>query len=246
MINTKQLCALLKISDKTAYNWRKNEGLPYIQITPKKIQYDEVDVMEWVKTHNVVVSPEVDIEDIIFKQIRDSIFAQYEELSDKPVEEKLEKLIKTHNKLIKYYIDITTTNKEDFLKYLEKWNLKLEESSFESRIINKLNDKDFEGLMLNGLMRQIQELRAEQISFICGHFKLSTIDRRFKSFDIFNAEGAMDLADEFTKALGMQERFLEKIATITIKNSKNVLDELPTDDDIQELYDIANDSEKKI
>jgi predicted DNA-binding transcriptional regulator AlpA len=50
LINTKQLCDWLSISENTAYNWRKKENMPYIQITRKTIKYDKNEVIKWLKS----------------------------------------------------------------------------------------------------------------------------------------------------------------------------------------------------
>lgn len=51
LINTKQLCEWLGISANTAYNWRKNEKLPFIQITQKTIKYDKDEITKWLKAN---------------------------------------------------------------------------------------------------------------------------------------------------------------------------------------------------
>ena len=237
LITVKELCTQMKVTRTTIDNWRK-QGMPYEKFG-KLVRFNDTDVMKWIKSRNIELSPEIDLEDLIFRQIRDSIFEEYEEIKNKPFEETAMALIKTHNKLIKWFMDVTIGSKQDFLNYMKKWNLKIDDSNKLNRMLTSLNDEDFDGIMLGGLIRQIQELRAEEIARICQHFQILTMERRFKHFDIFDKEGAMDLADEFTTALVIQEKFLEKVAELTIKNSKNVLDELPSDAEIQELYDIC-------
>lgn len=51
LINTKQLCEWLGISENTAYNWRKNENLPYTQLTKRTIKYDIDKVNLWLKNN---------------------------------------------------------------------------------------------------------------------------------------------------------------------------------------------------
>lgn len=50
IVNTKQLAMYLGVTDQTLYNWRKNNGLPYMQLTRKKILYNLEEVMEWTKS----------------------------------------------------------------------------------------------------------------------------------------------------------------------------------------------------
>jgi predicted DNA-binding transcriptional regulator AlpA len=49
LINTKQLCNWLGISENTAYNWRKNQKLPFIKLTKKTIKYDKKEIIKWLQ-----------------------------------------------------------------------------------------------------------------------------------------------------------------------------------------------------
>lgn len=53
IINTKKLCEWLEISENTAYNWRKYNGLPYKKITKKTIQYDREEVINWLNKNSM-------------------------------------------------------------------------------------------------------------------------------------------------------------------------------------------------
>jgi excisionase family DNA binding protein len=51
LINTKELCQWLGISENTAYNWRKNEKLPFIQLSRKTIKYDKNEIIKWLRNN---------------------------------------------------------------------------------------------------------------------------------------------------------------------------------------------------
>lgn len=53
LITTKQLCEWLGISENTAYNYRKIQGLPFLQLTRKTIKYDKDEVRKWLKEKGI-------------------------------------------------------------------------------------------------------------------------------------------------------------------------------------------------
>jgi len=199
MINTKQLCEILKISDKTAYNWRENEGLPYIRVGPKKIQYNEDDVMEWVKTHNIEARLKVDIEDLEHNQTGKIIDKQFENFEKKTTEEQLN----LYNLVIKYATKNMT----------------------------------YEGTKLDEVVKAVQMTRSISIASICSEYRFYALRERHK-FNWLEVPREQ-LEDELDSVLARQQRFSEKLTTLILKNIGDNLESLPTDEDIQELYDIA-------
>lgn len=53
IINTKQLCDWLGISESTAYEWRKTKNLPYKKISKKIIKYNTAEVQEWLDKNSI-------------------------------------------------------------------------------------------------------------------------------------------------------------------------------------------------
>lgn len=50
-ITEEELCEWLKISQNTAYRWRKN-GMPYLRIE-RSIRYDKDKVKEWIQKNSL-------------------------------------------------------------------------------------------------------------------------------------------------------------------------------------------------
>lgn len=51
LLSTKQLSELLGVNTNTLSNWRKNKGLPYIQVE-KTIRYNRQEVEAWLREQN--------------------------------------------------------------------------------------------------------------------------------------------------------------------------------------------------
>lgn len=230
IINTKQLCEWLKISSNTAYNWRKNEGLPYTQLTKRTIQYDKEEVEKWLKNRNKAM---VDPKDIALKETMDKLKIN---LQGNFIEKSIDDKLSLYDQLLQFGHEFTILDKQELLKYMEQRNIKVDEYRSLGEWVKKLNDEEFYSVMINALTEQDKNIRLDQLSSIILEFIGVIQDFRNKFIEYKTLEELQDAADYMSSDVF---KFLNKLIIITVKLTNEDINKIPTNMDIKELLEIV-------
>lgn len=119
--------------------------------------------------------------------------------------------------IIKYFKGIAeSTSKNEFLELANRYG-----KDRHTDMVNRLTEEEYQSLIYAGLIGTHQDLRSKQMAKACDYLKDKIIDNP-QNIDC-----------------KLLIRFLGKLSDILSKNTGNVLDEQPTDADIQELLQIS-------